>query len=99
MARIATAGGFAYLGRTDLATPTIEEGLKHLGVLYCAESPVCAQLGGLAALSAKLTGGTITTTAAAVSATSANYNAQCLTMKNAQPNLATVRGWPGFSII
>lgn len=30
MARVAVAGGFAYLGRTDLASPAIEEGLGHL---------------------------------------------------------------------
>lgn len=57
--------------------------LKHLGVMYCAESPVCAQLGGLAQLSSQLTGGTIKTTTASVAATSPSYDAQCLTMKNA----------------
>jgi hypothetical protein len=30
MARVAVAGGFAYLGRTDLAAPAIEEAIKHL---------------------------------------------------------------------
>lgn len=30
MARVAVAGGFAYLGRTDLAAPAIEEAIHHL---------------------------------------------------------------------
>ncbi len=31
MGRVGIAGGFAYLGRMDLATPTLEEALTHLG--------------------------------------------------------------------
>jgi branched-chain amino acid transport system substrate-binding protein len=59
-----------------------KQGLKHYGVMYCAESPVCAQLGQLGTLASQLTGGTITSQATTVSATAANYNAQCLAMKN-----------------
>lgn len=58
-------------------------GLKHFGVMYCAESPVCAQLGQLGTLGSALTGGTISSKAISVSATSANYNSQCLAMKSA----------------
>lgn len=59
-----------------------QQNLKSFGVLYCAESPVCAQLDGLAKLAAGVTGGTISTHSGKVAATSPNYNAQCLAMKN-----------------
>jgi branched-chain amino acid transport system substrate-binding protein len=56
-------------------------GKKHIGVLYCAESPICAQLVPLAVGAAKLNGLAITT--ARVSSTAPNYTAQCLTLKSA----------------
>ncbi|MEO6472458.1 MAG: ABC transporter substrate-binding protein [Aeromicrobium sp.] len=57
-------------------------GIKHFGLMYCAESPVCARLGQLAGLASKLTGGTISSKSIVVSATSASYNSQCLAMKD-----------------
>lgn len=54
---------------------------KDMGVLYCAESPVCAQLVPLQNDIAKYTGITVPTSAA-VSATAPSYTAQCLAIKN-----------------
>ena len=56
-------------------------GKKHIGVLYCAESPICAQLVPLADGAAKLNGLAITTQK--VSSTAPSYTANCLSLKSA----------------
>jgi branched-chain amino acid transport system substrate-binding protein len=58
-----------------------EHGLKHVGVLYCAESPICAELVPLAQGAGKLNG--IKVTALKVSSTAPNYTAPCLALKSA----------------
>jgi branched-chain amino acid transport system substrate-binding protein len=54
-------------------------GKSHVGVLYCAESPVCAQLIPIADALGKLNGLQIST--AKISSTSPSYAAPCLTQK------------------
>jgi branched-chain amino acid transport system substrate-binding protein len=54
-------------------------GKKKVGVLYCAESPICAELIPLSQGAAKLYG--LETTAAKVSSTAPSYTAPCLAMK------------------
>jgi branched-chain amino acid transport system substrate-binding protein len=59
-----------------------KQGKQHLGVLYCAEAPVCAQLEGLSKAAANIVGG-VNVTAGKVAATSPTYTSQCLAMKSA----------------
>ncbi len=59
-----------------------KQGKSKFGLLYCAESPVCAQLEGLAKAAASVVGG-ISVTAGKVAATSPTYTSQCLAMKSA----------------
>jgi branched-chain amino acid transport system substrate-binding protein len=56
-------------------------GKTHIGVLYCAESPICAELVPLADGAAALNGLKITT--AKVSSTAPSYTANCLALKSA----------------
>jgi branched-chain amino acid transport system substrate-binding protein len=56
-------------------------GKRDLGIVYCAESPVCAQLVPLATGIGKLDG--IKTTPDKISATAPNYTAPCLSQKQA----------------
>jgi branched-chain amino acid transport system substrate-binding protein len=55
-------------------------GKSHIGVLYCAESPICAQLVPLAQGAAQLSGLKITTEK--VSATAPSYTSECLSLKS-----------------
>ena len=55
--------------------------LKRMGVLYCAESPVCATLGGLSAATSTLVPGTSVGTQRKVAATQPDYSAECLALK------------------
>jgi branched-chain amino acid transport system substrate-binding protein len=57
------------------------QGHHHVGVLYCAETPLCAQIVPLAAAGAKLSG--LSTTAGKISGTAPSYTAPCLAMKQA----------------
>jgi branched-chain amino acid transport system substrate-binding protein len=57
------------------------KGRKHVGVLYCAESPICAQIIPLVNAAGALSGVKITT--GKVSSTAPNYTAQCLSLKSA----------------
>jgi branched-chain amino acid transport system substrate-binding protein len=57
-------------------------GLTHMGVAYCAEVPVCAQLVGLVEAAAAVAGD-FQITGQAVSATAPNYTAPCLKLKDA----------------
>ena len=57
------------------------KGKKNLGAMYCAESPVCAQLIPLAQGIGKLYG--LKVTPQKISATAPNYTAPCLAMKSA----------------
>jgi len=57
-----------------------EAGKKRIGVMYCAESPICAQLEPLATGLGQLYG--LEASFAKVSATQPNYTAQCLQFKN-----------------
>ena len=52
---------------------------KKIGVLYCAESPICAQLIPLTQGAAALAG--VTVTAQKVSSTAPSYTAPCLSLK------------------
>jgi branched-chain amino acid transport system substrate-binding protein len=54
-------------------------GKTHIAVVYCAESPVCAQIVPIAGGAAKLLG--IGFTAAKISATAPSYTAPCLSLK------------------
>jgi branched-chain amino acid transport system substrate-binding protein len=69
----------------SLLTGMIEQakaaGKKNLGVMYCAESPICAQLVPLAQGIGKVVG--IKITGQAISATAPSYTAPCLTFKAA----------------
>jgi branched-chain amino acid transport system substrate-binding protein len=56
-------------------------GKKHIGVLYCAESPICAQLVPLSEGIGKLDGLAVTT--AKVSSTAPSYTPNCLALKTA----------------
>lgn len=56
-------------------------GATHLGVVYCAESPICAQLDPLAKGAATLAG--LKYTSLKISATAPNYTAPCLALKSA----------------
>lgn len=60
-----------------------EAGLSKMGLMYCAESPTCAGLEGLAKAMASVVGGVEVVASAKVSATQPSYNAECLAMKNA----------------
>ena len=57
------------------------KGMKNLGVMVCAESPVCAQIIPVAQGAGKLLG--LSVTPATISATAPNYTAPCLQMKSA----------------
>jgi branched-chain amino acid transport system substrate-binding protein len=57
-----------------------EQGKKKFGIMYCAETPVCAQVVPLGELAAQLNG--IEFTSAKVSATQPSYAAQCLAFKD-----------------
>lgn len=59
-----------------------KQGKSHIGLLYCAESPVCAEETSLYKLSASVAGG-VNVTAGAVAATSPTYTSQCLAFKTA----------------
>jgi branched-chain amino acid transport system substrate-binding protein len=56
-------------------------GLKHWGIMYCAEAPVCAQLATLGNTAAKAVPG-MTVSSAKVAATSPTYTSQCLAFKS-----------------
>jgi branched-chain amino acid transport system substrate-binding protein len=56
-----------------------EQGMKKFGIMYCAETPVCAQVVPLGELAAQLNG--LEFTSAKVSATQPSYAAQCLQFK------------------
>jgi branched-chain amino acid transport system substrate-binding protein len=61
-----------------------EAGLSKMGVLYCAESPVCASLVPLAQASAALVSPDISIAySAKISATQPSYSAECLAAKDA----------------
>jgi branched-chain amino acid transport system substrate-binding protein len=64
-------------GTVDVAK---KAGKSNLGVMYCAESPVCAQLVPLAQGIGQLVG--IDITPLKISATAPNYTAPCLQMKD-----------------
>lgn len=59
-----------------------DAGKKSVGVLYCAESPVCAQLDPLAKGAAQVVGG-LAYKSGKVSGSAPNYTAPCLSMKSA----------------
>jgi branched-chain amino acid transport system substrate-binding protein len=56
-------------------------GLKHFGMMYCAEAPVCATQGALASDAAKAVPG-ITVSSEKVAATSPTYTAPCVAFKS-----------------
>jgi branched-chain amino acid transport system substrate-binding protein len=64
-----------------IADEAKQAGKKSLGVMYCAESPVCAQLDPLAKGAAKLFG--LGYHSGKVSSTAPNYTAPCLANKGA----------------
>jgi branched-chain amino acid transport system substrate-binding protein len=55
--------------------------LKHMGVTYCSEVPVCAQLVGLVQGSVAAVGGGLQVSGQAVSMTAPSYTAPCLALK------------------
>ncbi len=64
-----------------VGTAAEAKGKKNLGAMYCAESPVCAQLIPLMQGIGKLFG--LKVTPQKISATAPNYTAPCLAMKSA----------------
>jgi branched-chain amino acid transport system substrate-binding protein len=60
-----------------------QAGKKKFGVMYCAESPVCATLGGIIKAAAAIVGGIEVGPALKVAATQPSFTAECLTMKRA----------------
>ena len=83
-----TSSGVFPSGSTFLALTvgTIAEakGKQSLGVMYCAETPACAQFVPLATAVGKLFG--LKVTATSISATAPSYAAPCLTFKGADVN-------------
>lgn len=67
------------LGQMALAK---EAGKSHLGLLYCAESPICAQLEPIVKALAGVVGG-MEVTSGKVAATAPNYTAPCVSLKDA----------------
>ena len=67
-----------------------KQGKSHYGLLYCAESPVCAEEINLYKLSASVAGG-VSVTDGEVAATSPNYTSQCLALKSAGVDAMTVQ--------
>jgi branched-chain amino acid transport system substrate-binding protein len=65
-----------FYGLLELAK---QEGKKNVGVFYCAETPICAQVPKLLGGLAKPMG--LTVTSARVSSTAPNYTAPCLSLK------------------
>lgn len=57
-----------------------ENGKKKLGEVFCAETPICAQLGGLAKAAASIVGGLDVQTGKA-GVTEPNFTALCLSLK------------------
>jgi branched-chain amino acid transport system substrate-binding protein len=76
----------SYVGSVELAK---QAGQSTFGTLYCAESPVCAQLGPLTQAAAAVVGG-VKVSSGKVAATAPNYTAPCLAMKNAGVGALTV---------
>lgn len=60
----------------------VDKGAKKIGMLYCAETPTCAQIVPFAATSAGNAGATLVKSQA-VSATSPSFAAPCLALKSA----------------
>jgi len=61
-----------------------EEGLSKMGLFYCAESPVCESLDGLARASASLVSPDLQIAySTKISATQPSYSAECLAAKDA----------------
>lgn len=59
-------------------------GVPKIGVLYCSEAPICAQVPGLMGNFAKFIGGGVRIVAtAAISGSQPSYAAQCLALKSA----------------
>jgi branched-chain amino acid transport system substrate-binding protein len=58
-------------------------GLHTFGLMYCAESPICATLPGLVQASATVVGGVKIGPSAKIAATQPSFTAECLTMKQA----------------
>ena len=75
------SGTQVVVGTVGLAAMAKQLGKTHVGMLYCAESPVCAQLVPIGQGAAKLTGLKLTT--AKISATAPSYTAPCLAAKSA----------------
>jgi branched-chain amino acid transport system substrate-binding protein len=67
-----------------------KQNLNRFGLLYCAESPICAQLGGLAQYAAGLVGGVTVVKQGKVAATQPTYIPSCLSMKEANVNALQV---------
>jgi branched-chain amino acid transport system substrate-binding protein len=59
-----------------------EAGKTHLGLLYCAESPICAQLDPIVKGLANAVGG-MKVTSGKVAGTAPNYTAPCVSLKEA----------------
>jgi branched-chain amino acid transport system substrate-binding protein len=76
-----TSGASQVVATAGTMEQAKKAGKKSVGVLYCAESPVCAQLDPLAKGAAKLTG--LTYRSGKASSTAPNYTAPCLANKNA----------------
>jgi len=66
--------------------------LKKFGLLYCAESPQCAEVSTLTKSMSKLYSGTNQVYAGEVAATSPNYDAQCIAAKSAGVDALYVLG-------
>ncbi|HZO37166.1 MAG TPA: ABC transporter substrate-binding protein [Solirubrobacteraceae bacterium] len=65
--------------------------VRRIGVLYCAESPVCGQLPGIfAGLSRLVGGGVQVVSSAKIAASSPSFAAQCLAAKNESSTSAII---------
>lgn len=67
-----------------------QKGLHRLGVLYCAEHPLCAQLPQISELGSTLNGSSVAVQSEKVAATTPNFAAQCLALKNANVDALTI---------
>ena len=76
-----TSGSLLPVDMAVLMLQMKKQGLKHLGLFYCAEAPVCAQLATLASAVQKAVPG-IDLSSAEVAATSPNYTSQCVAFKS-----------------
>lgn len=67
-----------------------EKDASNIGVMYCAESPICAELVDLTKVATSVTAPDIEVTGSAVSGSAASYNADCLKLRGGDVDMLAV---------